>query len=69
MVQIGVEVLIDIWKNIALLWKDDIVELRDDEIKMWNGGDTFHEESVESTESPMDNIIYDGMMGEIDDNG
>ena len=79
MVRIGVNYMVELWRNLSWIWKEDIPPHLNEEVKMWNGGDTFQEEEdvVKITESPNDgtsidemNIIYDGMMGEIqDDNG
>ena len=79
MVRIGVNYMVELWCSLSWIWKEDIPpHLQENadgrEVKMWNGGDTFQEEEdvVKITESPSDemNIIYDGMMGEIqDDNG
>ena len=78
-VRIGVNYMVELWCSLSWIWKEDIPpHLQENadgrEVKMWNGGDTFQDEEdvVKTTESPSDemNIIYDGMMGEIqDDNG
>tara|TARA_B100000519_G_C14192930_1_gene414010 strand:- start:126 stop:431 length:306 start_codon:yes stop_codon:yes gene_type:complete len=74
----------DFWSTLALLWKDDHLtppssDWENDE--MWNGGvtnkqgsridDTNEDNTLVYDEYTIDgNIIYDGMMGEFnDDNG
>ena len=67
--------------NIALLWKDDYLPPKQEEDFIWNGGvtnnpasridDTNEDNTLVYDEYTIDgNIIYDGMMGEFnDDNG
>ena len=71
----------DGWNTIALLWKDDYLPPKQEEDFIWNGGvtnnpasridDTNEDNTLVYDEYTIDgNIIYDGMMGEFnDDNG
>ena len=72
----------DGWNTIALLWKDDyLTPPKQEEDFIWNGGvtnnpasridDTSEDNTLRYDEYTIDgNIIYDGMMGEFnDDNG
>ena len=84
-IQIGGKLVLsyiqDGWDTLALLWKDDYLPPRDEEDFIWNGGvtndkasridDTSEDNTLVYDEYTIDgNIIYDGMMGEFnDDNG
>ena len=68
----------DGWSTLALLWKDDYIPPRDEEDFIWNGGvtnnpasridDTNEDNTLVYDEYTIDgNIIYDGMMGEFND--
>ena len=71
----------DGWLTFALLWKDDYLPPKQEEDFIWNGGvtnnpasridDTNEDNTLVYDEYTIDgNIIYDGMMGEFnDDNG
>ena len=71
----------DGWLTLALLWKDDYLPPKQEEDFIWNGGvtnnpasridDTNEDNTLVYDEYTIDgNIIYDGMMGEFnDDNG
>ena len=72
----------DGWSTLALLWKDDhLTPPKQEEDFIWNGGvtnnpasridDTSEDNTLVYDEYTIDgNIIYDGMMGEFnDDNG
>ena len=72
----------DFWSTLALLWKDDhLTPPKQEEDFIWNGGvtnnpasridDTSEDNTLRYDEYTIDgNIIYDGMMGEFnDDNG
>ena len=72
----------DFWIALALLWKDDhLTPPKQEEDFIWNGGvtnnpasridDTNEDNTLVYDEYTIDgNIIYDGMMGEFnDDNG
>ena len=72
----------DGWLTLALLWKDDhLTPPKQEEDFIWNGGvtnqkgsrinDTQEDNTLVYDEYTIDgNIIYDGMMGEFnDDNG
>ena len=72
----------DGWLTLALLWKDDhLTPPKQEEDFIWNGGvtnnpasridDTSEDNTLRYDEYTIDgNIIYDGMMGEFnDDNG
>ena len=72
----------DFWFALALLWKDDhLTPPKQEEDFIWNGGvtnnpasridDTNEDNTLVYDEYTIDgNIIYDGMMGEFnDDNG
>ena len=71
----------DFWIALALLWKDDYLPPKQEEDFIWNGGvtnnpasridDTNEDNTLVYDEYTIDgNIIYDGMMGEFnDDNG
>ena len=71
----------DWWIALALLWKDDYLPPKQEEDFIWNGGvtnnpasridDTNEDNTLVYDEYTIDgNIIYDGMMGEFnDDNG
>ena len=72
----------DGWLTLALLWKDDYLPPpKQEEDFIWNGGvtnnpasridDTSEDNTLRYDEYTIDgNIIYDGMMGEFnDDNG
>ena len=72
----------DGWSWIALLWKDDhLTPPKQEEDFIWNGGvtnnpasridDTNEDNTLVYDEYTIDgNIIYDGMMGDVeDDNG
>ena len=85
MMVIGGKLLIsyirDGWSWIALLWKDDhLTPLRGDDDGVWNGGvtnlkgsginDTQEDNTLVYDEYTIDgNIIYDGVMGEIEEDG
>ena len=72
MVQIGFVMMMDIVKNLSWMWSggNDTIPTREEdtdgqEVVMWNGGGRG-----KSDDSPSDNIIYDGIMGEYkNDNG
>ena len=69
----------DGWNTLALLWKEDhLTPLKDEEDFIWNGGvtnnpasridDTNEDNTLVYDEYTIDgNIIYDGVMGEMDD--
>ena len=69
------------WVTLALLWKDDYLPPKQEEDFIWNGGvtnnpasridDTNEDNTLVYDEYTIDgNIIYDGTMGEFnDDNG
>ena len=73
----------DGWSWIALLWKDDhLSPMKAEDDFIWNGGvtnergsrinDTQEDNTLVYDEYEMDTgrvITYDGIMGEIDDNG
>ena len=71
----------DFWIALALLWIDDYLPPKQEEDFIWNGGvtnnpasridDTNEDNTLVYDEYTIDgNIIYDGMMGEFnDDNG
>ena len=71
----------DGWLTLALLWIDDYLPPKQEEDFIWNGGvtnnpasridDTSEDNTLRYDEYTIDgNIIYDGMMGEFnDDNG
>ena len=72
----------DGWSTLALLWKDDhLTPPKQEEDFIWNGGvtnnpasridDTNEDNTLVYDEYTIDgNIIYDGMMGDVeDDNG
>ena len=72
----------DGWSTLALLWKDDhLTPPKQEEDFIWNGGvtnkqgsridDTSEDNTLVYDEYTIDgNIIYDGMMGDVeDDNG
>ena len=71
----------DGWIALALLWIDDYLPPKQEEDFIWNGGvtnnpasridDTNEDNTLVYDEYTIDgNIIYDGMMGEFnDDNG
>ena len=74
----------DIWSWIALLWKDDhLTPMKTEDDFIWNGGvtnergsrinDTQEDNTLVYDEYSVDDptrvITYDGIMGEIDDNG
>ena len=85
MMVIGGKLLIsyirDGWSYVALLWKDDhLTPLRGDDDGVWNGGvtnlkgsginDTEESNTLVYDEYTIDgNIIYDGVMGEIEEDG
>lgn len=85
MMVIGGKLLIsyirDTWSYVALLWKDDhLTPLRGDDDGVWNGGvtnlkgsginDTEESNTLVYDEYTIDgNIIYDGVMGEIEEDG
>lgn len=85
MMVIGGKLLIsyirDTWSYVALLWKDDhLTPLRGDDDGVWNGGvtnlkgsginDTEESNTLVYDEYGIDgNIIYDGVMGEIEEDG
>ena len=77
LVKIGVSYMIELWENLSWIWKEDIPHHLQEEVEMWNGGSTGRENKDEViyadgiTDTPIDdNVIYDGMMGDIqDDNG
>ena len=85
MMVIGGKLLIsyirDTWSYVALLWKDDhLTPLRGDDDGVWNGGvtnlkgsginDTQEDNTLVYDEYTIDgNIIYDGVMGEIEEDG
>ena len=85
MMVIGGKLLIsyirDGWSYVALLWKDDhLTPLRGDDDGVWNGGvtnlkgsginDTQEDNTLVYDEYTIDgNIIYDGVMGEIEEDG
>ena len=78
MVKIGVSYMVELWNNLSWIWKEDIPPHMQEEVEMWNGGSTGRKDDGilidDITDTPYDvdesNIIYDGMMGEIqDDNG
>ena len=71
MVKIGVSYMVELWNNLSWIWKEDLPPhmqgRKDDGILIDDITDTPYDES-----KIMDSkgIIYDGMMGEIqDDNG
>ena len=70
MVQIGFVMMMDIVKNLSWIWSggNDIVPSREEEeVVMWNGGGSKKDKF---DDTPNDNIIYDGIMGEYkNDNG
>ena len=64
----------DIWDSVVVIWKDNDLP-QEEEKGIWNGGETFGSgngytiDDDESTPTPMDddvNIIYDGIMGEME---
>ena len=68
----------DGWIALALLWKDDYLPPKQEEDFIWNGGvtnnpasridDTNEDNTLRYDEYTIDgNIIYDGMMGEFND--
>ena len=68
----------DGWLTLALLWKDDYLPPKQEEDFIWNGGvtnnpasridDTNEDNTLRYDEYTIDgNIIYDGMMGEFND--
>ena len=69
----------DGWNTLALLWKEDhLTPLKDEEDFIWNGGvtnnpasridDTNEDNTLVYDEYTIDgNIIYDGVMGEMND--
>ena len=68
----------DWWIALALLWKDDYLPPKQEEDFIWNGGvtnnpasridDTSEDNTLRYDEYTIDgNIIYDGMMGEFND--
>ena len=69
----------DGWLTLALLWKDDhLTPPKQEEDFIWNGGvtnnpasridDTSEDNTLRYDEYTIDgNIIYDGMMGEFND--
>ena len=69
----------DGWSTLALLWKDDhLTPPKQEEDFIWNGGvtnnpasridDTNEDNTLVYDEYTIDgNIIYDGVMGEMDD--
>ena len=68
----------DGWIALALLWKDDYLQPKQEEDFIWNGGvtnnpasridDTSEDNTLRYDEYTIDgNIIYDGVMGEIND--
>ena len=72
----------DAWNTLALLWKEDhLTPLKEEDDFIWNGGvtnnpasridDTNEDNTLVYDEYTIDgNIIYDGMMGDVeDDNG
>ena len=72
----------DFWNTIALLWKEDhLTPMKEEDDFIWNGGvtnnpasridDTNEDNTLVYDEYTIDgNIIYDGMMGDVeDDNG
>ncbi len=85
MVKIGVSYMVELWNNLSWIWKEDLPPHMQEEVEMWNGGSTGRVRKDDGvliddiTDTPYDemnskgiksNIIYDGMMGEIqDDNG
>jgi len=78
MVKIGVSYMVELWNNLSWIWKEDLPPHMQEEVEMWNGGSTgrrIKDDGIlidDITDTPYDesNIIYDGMMGEIqDDNG
>ena len=84
MVKIGVSYMVELWNNLSWIWKEDLPPHMQEEVEMWNGGSTGRKDDGilidDITDTPYDvdeskimdskGIIYDGMMGEIqDDNG
>lgn len=78
MVKIGVSYMVELWNNLSWIWKEDLPPHMQEEVEMWNGGSTGRVRKDDGvliddiTDTPYDEskIIYDGMMGEIqDDNG
>ena len=82
MVKIGVSYMVELWCNLSWIWKEDLPPHMQEEVEMWNGGSTGRKDDGilidDITDTPYDEskimdskgIIYDGMMGEIqDDNG
>ena len=69
----------DGWNTLTLLWKEDhLTPLKDEEDFIWNGGvtnnpasridDTNEDNTLVYDEYTIDgNIIYDGVMGEMND--
>ena len=77
-VRIGVNYMVELWSGLSWIWKEDIPPHLNEEVKMWNGGDTFQDDDLpkvndEITESPSDEmnimdskgIIYDGIMDSV----
>ena len=68
----------DGWLTLALLWKDDYLPPKQEEDFIWNGGvtnnpasridDTNEDNTLVYDEYTIDgNIIYDGILGDVDD--
>ena len=77
-VRIGVSYMVELWCSLSWIWKEDLPPHMQEEVEMWNGGSTGRKDDGilidDITDTPYDvdesKIIYDGMMGEIqDDNG
>ena len=70
-VQIGFDYFVAGLSSVSVIWKDDHLTppSEEDDVLMWNGGGGKRErEKFDNT--PNDNIIYDGIMGDVkDDNG